>query len=278
MTTGTATTLLEQFHNLPALPRALQQLLSEFRRPEAQIDRVARLVRADPVLSMRLLRLANSAFYQRGSTVSRIEDAVIFLGLQVVQNLVLATSMTRTVRYPEGFPQKSFLRFCLHSAAAARHIAAAVRADRETAFTLGLIRAIGVPLMYGALPGAMSLLDRSGSRYFDPDRCALEQAQLGFDHVQLATALMQRWHFPEPLVATLNDCGMPSADKSNFTLAMSVKLGAWIAGSYEEGVDLKSAQPTDLLQQLRRINLDDADLAAMPTLKELSQGLEQLLE
>jgi len=273
-----ARTLLEQFNNLPTLPKAVRDLLAEFERPQVDLDRVIALVRADPVISVKLLRLANSAFYHRSGSVSRIEDAVIFLGLQIVRNLVLAIGLAGSIKFPQSFPKSVFWRYCLHSAVVARYLAGVVRTDREAAFTLGLVRSIGQPLMYGALGDDMHALDAGGSCFYDPDRCALESMRLGFNHVELGADLAARWHFPAPMVEALRH-SQASADVDHGSqMATIVQIAACVAAALEEGHDLSEGVQPEVSKLLTRVGLDEQVLAEMPPIKEMAAGLESLLE
>src|SRR5262249_27738161 len=153
-----ASSILDQIGTLPSVPAVVKDLMLEFDKPEVNIDKVTRLLSSDPVLAMKLLRLANSSFFARRGTVERLQDAVVYVGPHATRNLVLAVGLAAGVRFPKDFPADAFWRYSLHSAVAARHLAASSRQDPGTAFALGLMRAIGEPLLAGAFPAQLGEL------------------------------------------------------------------------------------------------------------------------
>lgn len=278
MTATASRTLLDQVNHLPTLPKAVRELLAEFEKPQVEFDNVVRGLRADPVLSVKLLRLSNSAFYRRSGTVSRIEDAVVFLGLHAVRNLVLAIGLAAGVSFPPRFARKAFWRYSLHTAVIARQLAVQTSQDREAAFTLGLVRAIGVPLLYGTFPQEIEALDSGGSCFFDPDRGALEHARLGFNHLELTADLIEHWHLPAEAADALRQSQHPDTTDNQFRMAAILRIAGWLAAGLEEGQDLRDALPPELETLCSAVGIDDEELAAIPPIGELTAGLETLLE
>jgi HD-like signal output (HDOD) protein len=62
-------------------------------RPEASARDVARVVAADGALTVKVLQIANSAFFRRARRISNIEQAVQYLGFQTVRNLVMCAEV-----------------------------------------------------------------------------------------------------------------------------------------------------------------------------------------
>ena len=272
-----AMTLLDQFNHLPTVPKVVRDLVTEFERPMPNLDRVANLIGSDPVLATKLLRLANSAFYHRAGTVSRIQDAVIFLGTNAVRNLVLAAGLTSSVSFPADFPRASFWRYSLHTAVAAREIARSLHVDTECAFTIGLMRAIGEPLMYSVMGQDMRAIDRTGSHFYQASRANAERERLRFSHVDLGADLALRWHFPTEMVAVLRQSQAPDDTAPGFRMASAVALGAYIAGEYEALNENPQQLPGATLELLESIGLQADTLLDMAPLPELSEGLEILV-
>lgn len=270
-----AAALLDRINNLPTMPQAIRDLMAEFEKPETDVSRVSRLIGADPVLSMKLLRMANSAFYHRVGTVTRLQDAVVFVGTHATRNLVMSVGLAGSIRFPERFPAQSFWRYSLHAAVAARHLAQNVRQDADTAFSVALVRAIGEPLAASVMTSELSELDRD-CPYYDEARSGAERDRFGFSYVDVTAALAERWHFPEAMVTALRHSqGKASAETSK--LGATVALGAWMAGEHEWRREIGSEPPPVVNTRLQSLGISIDTLRQVPPLPELAQGLEMLV-
>jgi len=275
MAHATAESLLAEVGNLPTMPQALRELMAEFERPEVNVSRVSRLIGADPVLTAKLLRLANSAFYHRAGTVERLQDAVVFVGVHATRNLVMSVGLAGSIQFPARFPALSFWRYSLHAAVASRYLARQVHADSETAFAIGLMRAIGVPLAAGALGPGLSALDPL-CPYYDEGRTEAERERLGYSYVDVTAALAARWRFPGLMVSALRESEGAAGSPYN-TLGHAVALGAWMAGEHEWRRRFLYQLPPAVESRLQALGLDASVLRQMPPLPELAQGLETLM-
>lgn len=275
MAIADAQSLLDHVNNLPTVPKAIRDLMVEFDKPETDVDRVSRLVGTDPVLSAKLLRLANSAFYHRPATVTRLQDAVVFVGTHATRNLVMSVGISGAIRFPAQFPVQSFWRYSLHSAVAARHLAQALRSDAETAFAVGLMRALGEPLAASVIGEDMAALDRF-CPFYDEGRTGAERSRLGFTYVDVTAALAERWNFPPPMVRALRESqGAPEGREAK--LGQLVALGAWVAGEFEWRRSPPTQLPQVISARLRVLGLEDSALHDMPSLPHMSAGLEALV-
>ena len=78
---------------LPGAPRLYMALCKALENPNVEINAIAEQVMADPVLSARVLQIANSAMYGAGRQIASIPFAVARLGLKTTRNLVLAAEL-----------------------------------------------------------------------------------------------------------------------------------------------------------------------------------------
>lgn len=273
-----AMSLLEQVNHLPTVPRVVRELIAEFDRPEAEVERVSRLIGSDPVLATKLLRLANSAYYRRAGAVSRLPDALIFVGLHAARNLVLATGLAASPRFPADFPTARFWRFSLHTAVAARELARRAQDDADTAFAAGLVRAIGKPLTAGVIGAPLREVDRVCS-FFDEARVDAERARLGFNYVEVSAAVAERWHFPARMVSALrqSQAWPPPGRTEAARLGAVLALAARMAAEHEAGRPGAMAPlPESARGRLALAGLPPQALQELPPLPALAAGLEAL--
>ena len=72
--------LLDRPNKLPTIPKVTQQLMRSFGDENVTIEEIARHLSADPTMSAKLLRLANSAYFNLSRTIGTVDDALRMLG------------------------------------------------------------------------------------------------------------------------------------------------------------------------------------------------------
>jgi hypothetical protein len=93
---------------VPSLPEPFQELNAVINDPDSDIADVAKVVERDAGMSAKVLQLSNSAFFGPGHPVVRIQEAITFLGFNLLKSLVLAIRIFEKLeRSVEGFdPQR----------------------------------------------------------------------------------------------------------------------------------------------------------------------------
>ncbi len=82
----TLETLLQNPNALPTAPKVVDELINSFENPDVMVEEIAKKLSLDPVLSAKLLRLANSAYYHVSRRIGNVGDAVRMLGF-VAKNI-----------------------------------------------------------------------------------------------------------------------------------------------------------------------------------------------
>ena len=78
--------------NLPSLPTVASQLVTMTADEDATLADIADLVSQDVALSTKVLKVANSAFYNFPQQIGSVAQALSILGTKAVQSLVLSFS------------------------------------------------------------------------------------------------------------------------------------------------------------------------------------------
>jgi HD-like signal output (HDOD) protein len=215
---------------LPSPPGTALRVLELCRAEDTDVRSIAEVVMADPVLAGRLLRHANSSAVGAGRPIVSVRDAVLYPGLRSVKLAALGFSLAAGIE-PDcsGFRLKRFWIESLATAVVARCFATIFHAEREEAFTAGLLAGIGqlglayvVPEEYAAVLAATLA-----------DRAALidnEQRILGTDHIRFGAELLTEWAFPERLIEAIRWQRQPDqADQASAPLANTVHVALALA-------------------------------------------------
>ena len=75
---------------LPTIPRVVQQVIAAVHDPDVDARKLGELLAQDPILSAKVLRLANSSFFGGQRSMASIDAAVALIGTQALDRLVLA--------------------------------------------------------------------------------------------------------------------------------------------------------------------------------------------
>ncbi len=93
LTNPSVQAIIGRIRQLPARPQVFSQLQVAMAKPEASAREVARVIASDTALTVKVLQIANSAFFRRSRRISNIEQAVQYLGFQTVRNLVMCAEV-----------------------------------------------------------------------------------------------------------------------------------------------------------------------------------------
>ncbi len=190
--------LIEGKPDLPPLPEVLLGLQKLMNDPDCEVEDVYRLLKTDPVLSGRIITLANSAMFGSGKDTTRnLEDAVVRLGMQQVMDLVYALELPRTFRKSKAFDQVEFWKHSLAVAFISRSLAKKVLSDPdewEVSFLAGLMHDVGILVLDNIIPEEyykfLTLKDLSST---DQSLEELEMEHFKIDHSEAGAIFMKKW-------------------------------------------------------------------------------------
>jgi len=194
--------LLGDVEGLVSPPDVCLRLFEMIHSSTSGAKEISAIVNVDPNLTARLLRMANSSFYNFSRKVDTVSRAVTVIGNAELYQLVLSISAVKTFNTipNELVEMETFWRHSVYTGLLARSLA--VRANilhPERLFVAGLMHDIGSIILYHQRPEAMRdiLLMAEG------DEEVLYQAELEqfeFSHASVAGYLMEQWQLPEELV------------------------------------------------------------------------------
>ena len=133
---------------IPVLGEAVARLVAEAKNPDADMRKVADLVRRDPALAGNLLALANASSYAGREPAATLQQAVARLGTSALRDLALCVAAKARAFAVPGRQAEMRARFARAFAAAlfAQDIARVRRLGVEEAFLIGLFHDVGWPI------------------------------------------------------------------------------------------------------------------------------------
>ena len=182
--------------SLGSINHALQGLLQAEQRLSTQISEV---IRRDPSLTSRILRLVNSVYYGLSTPVNSIEEAVFYLGVRQIRQLTLVTPIIedfqRLTRQCE-FPWRGFWQHCIGTAILTREVASSTQAPPdESDYVAGLVHDVGKIVMAWAFPEHFSIIHERAPLE-KVELTVIEEDVLGLDHAELGALYLERHRMP----------------------------------------------------------------------------------
>ncbi len=260
--------LLSQTDKLPNIPEVVRELVQALNDPDANYGEIAQKVSKDQTISLKILRLVNSAYFGLSRKVASIDEAVIMLGMGKLKTLVIASGFANCASDVEGLDLPAFWADSFQVAEMAKWLAELTdnEVDADLAFTAGIIHNIGQLLLHMAQPNrAMAintLVDTT-----DVCRRDAEIERLGFSTAEAGAALLDLWKFPEQLATAVNYQNNPKDVEENAQLSAVLNLACIINRESKSGDDVDAI--------MQRFPVEIAELAGIKSKLEdyLSEGL-----
>ncbi len=183
---------------LPSLPRACAALNQALESEEASVEAVAGIIESDVAMATKVLQLVNSSFFGISRKVSGVFQAVSYLGLNTMRNLVLAQAMFQAF----GGSDVAALEREQSRALMCARVAKALLPDKrqaEAAATAGLLHHVGSLALATRLPAETREVHALAERAQIPLHEA-ERARLGTTHAEIGAYLLGLWGLPHDVI------------------------------------------------------------------------------
>lgn len=187
--------------DLPSLPGACVELRRLLAAPDVSIERVVRVMEQDPAMSAKTLQLVNSAFFRVTKEISNITTAVTYLGMAILQNLVLSVEIFRTFQPKHPIPGFTIDQFHKHSQLTAK-IASEIGQQlglSDAVSVAGLLHDIGKLVIAEQSPDHFARAIQ-GAREEKTPLFVAEENLTGISHAEVGAYLLSLWGLPVPLV------------------------------------------------------------------------------
>lgn len=181
--------------NLPTLPGMIDQISRAVDSKRFSMEDIGKLISRDQVLTAKILKLANSAFFGFSRKVGSLTQALVLLGFDVVKGLILTSSVFDLMKNKAG----GLWEHSMGVATAASLIAQQIDLeDVEEVSLAALLHDLGKVVLRAHMPEDMIEINRLVEEQKKSVREA-EREVLGFDHSHVGQWLAESWKLPENL-------------------------------------------------------------------------------
>ena len=189
--------LIEKMTNLPSPPSVVSRALQIISGDNESVESLAETIETDHVLTAKLLRIANSAFYGMAQEIFTVRDAILILGFDPVRSLAISAAVVTGVWVEDDLlDMNNFWKHSLSCGLFAEQVAKKIhyRAP-EVVFTLGVLHDIGRVVILQSLSQryreVISLMKKQPTFLWKAERDVL-----GFHHGDVGARLTENWRLP----------------------------------------------------------------------------------
>jgi HD-like signal output (HDOD) protein len=231
--------LLHVVKVLPAAPQILAQLGTLLLDMNSGLTEVTELLRRDAGLTARIIRVANSSVYNKGTPSASLVEALARVGFKEVYRLTgfAAVAQISEQKLPlYGLSGAQLRENSLLTALMMETLAPAAGLDPRLAYTAGLLRSTGKI----ALDRVMR--DDASGAGFEQETLPLAEREIrvaGLHNCAAAATILGEWRFPEEMIVGIRDHYLleetpePLANLLNLAAGEAERSGHGLAGEAE---------------------------------------------
>lgn len=185
---------------LPSLPKIYSDLTVALANEAVTVADITAILKRDIAMCAKVLQLVNSAFFRLSRVISRIEDAVSYLGFNAIKHLALAATVYTTAGVSAA--QRQLIEELHAHALQVAGLAMSMfdeKIQKQDAFVVGLLHDIGKLLLITELPDQMTRIVQEMESF----QCSMNIAEeriMGVTHAEIGAYLLGLWGLPYPIV------------------------------------------------------------------------------
>ena len=197
---------------LPTIPRVVQRLIAALREPNVDVRKVGEALSQDPVLSAKVLRVANSSFFGGQRSMASIDAAIATIGTDAINRLIVACGVSSSFAAVPGIDLPVFWRDALVAATAAHKLAPRLGADPEQSYVCGLLHATGHLILCRSYPEIANAMFAGFATLRGAELAAVELEAFGIDHPRVGAIWIESLGFPQSVADTIGKSAQPLSD------------------------------------------------------------------
>lgn len=190
--------------DLPVMPGVVSQIISVDSDSEYSAGDFSEIIKLDPYLTSRVLKIANSSTYSRQREITSIIDAVTLIGQKKIKTiclLIIGSELVENKKDPFYF---NFWNEAIHTAFIAEAIAIETGKSviKDDIFTAGILHNIGQAILFNLSNDKYnSVLNKSYSTKIRLSDVEIES--FGIDNHTVAAGVLDKWDFPQLIIDTV---------------------------------------------------------------------------
>ena len=219
--------IVSKVDDMKVLPEIINKIISLTEDPDSTVEDMEKAILGDQILTTKILRLANSAYYGYARKISTISQATVLLGFQAIKSIALASTVSIFLTSElKGYSlgKNELWTQSQTCAIVSRYIAKHIKyPSPEEAYVAGLLRDIGKTIlnqhMEKEYSEVLNLIEEGNISFLEA-----EKAILGFDHAEIGEKVAEKWNLPKALVDSIGHHHTPEDSNINQLLVSIVHV------------------------------------------------------
>lgn len=195
--------LREAVEKMPAFPKSVQKIIELTRDINCDPKDLVAVIEKDPVMTVKILRVLNSAYYSTPRKITSMHHSIVYLGFNTIKHLAISIASLGILpkRNIAGFDINHYQFHSLVVASIAKLLCSrtGTNDDPMDYYIAGLLHDFGKVVLAQFMPDAFRAA-QALSREKNISLSEAERATFGTDHAMIGAMLAEKWQFPEMLV------------------------------------------------------------------------------
>ncbi len=189
-------------NGLPSVPDVVTEINAELDSDNCTSQSIAKIISRDPIVSARVLQLANSTIFGLRQPVVDLKHGVGVIGNEMVRSLVLSHALFSEGQHDSILSTAQLFDHCFQTAMVARELAPIAGLNRNqmnSVFTGGLLHDIGKIILVNAFPERYDNILGAAKTTIQPI-WQLEMEEFGATHPGIGAYLLEMWGIPVEII------------------------------------------------------------------------------
>lgn len=248
--------VFQKIGDVSSLPSRAVEIMALAQDSQCDADDLIELIRSDPAIAMRIMRMVNSSYLGVREAVGNLKQAVMLLGFQEIRNIAMTAYVSPLFRESPGykeFTREGLWNHMVGTGIVAQHIATISERDNpQEAYLAGLLHDVGFVMLDQYLHKPFRYVIDAVT----PDRPAfeVERETIGFDHAELGEYVACQWKLPPHLTDAIGYHHHPQDyEGASRDIVYTVALGDWLCDFTQLsalGISTSTPPPVELFAEL----------------------------
>ena len=204
--------IIKKIDQLKPVPQIAHKVMSIAENPESSMSDLSKIIIYDTAVTTNVLKAANSAYFGLPDQVNSVHQAIVYMGMEQVVDLILMSIGSENLKEPqEGYDLDTgdLWKYSVSSALIAEEIAKQIGAkDIHLIFTAALLKDIGKVILSQYVKDSFEEIDKSVKQR-DYSFIKAEKEVIGIDHAELGGMVAEKWNFSPKMVEIIQNHHLP---------------------------------------------------------------------
>jgi HD-like signal output (HDOD) protein len=255
--------IMEEISQIKPVSNVAGRVMTLMDNPESGMADLAEVIQYEPALTANVLKLANSAYFGLPGKIEDAKQAIVFLGMTQVVELVLLVCCSEPFHGSHAgyeLSQGELWKSAVSAAIMANDLSE-IKGLKQAAlpFTGALLRDVGKVVtdrhVQSKKEEILSLVKAQSVTFM-----VAERQVLGFDHTQAGAIIAEKWHFPADLQCILKYCHSPLEAKGCFLEAAIVNLADYLCRKMGIGLGVDDPYYPEDARVSRSLGLSEVEI------------------